>query len=101
MYPVWTWAHNGPRCPFRHRTQKATHCSCPFLLSQLGLRVGSRLSEKFREGAERVAGIALLGLAAFLLVEHLASHRLRSQRASQKRNDGVYTLGQLSGVRAD
>ncbi len=33
---------------------------------------GARGGELLREGAERVAGLALLGLAAFLLVDKLA-----------------------------
>lgn len=45
-----------------------------FLFSQLGLRLGTRLNEKLREGAERLAGIALIALAALLLVEHLSAH---------------------------
>jgi putative Mn2+ efflux pump MntP len=40
-----------------------------FLLSQLGLRVGARLNETVREGTERIAGLALIGLALLLLVE--------------------------------
>ncbi len=43
-----------------------------FVVSQLGLRLGARLSERFREGAERLAGIALSGLGIALLVEKLA-----------------------------
>ena len=39
--------------------------------SQLGLRLGSRISERNRERSEKVAGLVLLGLAAFLLVVHL------------------------------
>lgn len=42
-----------------------------FFVSQLGLRLASRVSEQFREGAERLAGIALIALGAFLLVEKL------------------------------
>ena len=42
-----------------------------FLLAQLGLRVGARLSERLREGAERVVGVALLALAGLFLVEKL------------------------------
>ena len=42
-----------------------------FLLAQLGLRLGSRLSRRFREGAERLAGLALVGLAVALLAEEL------------------------------
>ena len=42
-----------------------------FVLAQLGLRLGSRLSRRFREGAERLAGLALVGLAVALLAEEL------------------------------
>jgi len=44
-----------------------------FVVSQLGLRLGSRVSERFREGAERLAGVTLIALGVFLLVEKLAS----------------------------
>jgi manganese efflux pump family protein len=44
-----------------------------FLLAQLGLRLGSRLSENFREGAERLAGLALTALGLVLLAEKLVS----------------------------
>jgi putative Mn2+ efflux pump MntP len=44
-----------------------------FVVTQLGLRLGSRLSERLREAAERVAGLALAGLGAALLVEKLLS----------------------------
>jgi putative Mn2+ efflux pump MntP len=40
-----------------------------FVLSQLGLRLGARLSEHARENTERLAGIALIGLAVLLGVE--------------------------------
>lgn len=40
-------------------------------VTQAGLRLGSRLSEGFREGAERLAGVALAGLGAVLLAEKL------------------------------
>jgi putative Mn2+ efflux pump MntP len=39
--------------------------------SQLGLRLGSRISEQSRERSEKAAGAVLLLLAAFLLVVHL------------------------------
>ena len=39
--------------------------------SQLGLRLGSRVSERGRERTEKAAGVVLLLLAAFLLVVHL------------------------------
>ena len=42
-----------------------------FVLAQLGLRLGSRLSERVREGAERLAGAALTGLGIVLLTEKL------------------------------
>jgi putative Mn2+ efflux pump MntP len=42
-----------------------------FVMSQLGLRVGARLSERVREGADRLAGIALTAVGAFLLAEKL------------------------------
>jgi putative Mn2+ efflux pump MntP len=41
------------------------------IVTQLGLRLGSRLGEKVREGAERVAGAVLVLLAAALLLEHV------------------------------
>lgn len=42
-----------------------------FVVTQLGLRLGHRLSESFREGAERLAGVALIALALVLLVQKL------------------------------
>jgi putative Mn2+ efflux pump MntP len=42
-----------------------------FVAAQLGLRLGARVGERLREGAERIAGLALIALAAFLLGEHL------------------------------
>ena len=41
------------------------------IVTQLGLRLGHRLSERFREGAERLAGLALTALAIVLLAEKL------------------------------
>lgn len=43
------------------------------IVTQLGLHFGDRLSERMREGAERVAGLALAGLAIALLVEKLTA----------------------------
>jgi putative Mn2+ efflux pump MntP len=43
-----------------------------FLFSQLGLRMGGHLNEAFRERAEQLAGLALIGLALLLLVEKTA-----------------------------
>lgn len=42
-----------------------------FLAAQLGLWLGTRLSERFREAAERVAGIALIALGLFLIAQRL------------------------------
>lgn len=44
-----------------------------FILSQLGLRLGHRLSERMRETAERTSGLALTALAVVLLAERLTS----------------------------
>ncbi|HEX6349431.1 MAG TPA: manganese efflux pump [Candidatus Dormibacteraeota bacterium] len=41
-----------------------------FAVSQLGLALGALVAERLREGAERLAGVFLLALAAFLLVTH-------------------------------
>lgn len=43
-----------------------------FLAAQLGLRLGSRLGSGVAEIAERLAGFALLALAAFLMASKLA-----------------------------
>jgi putative Mn2+ efflux pump MntP len=42
-----------------------------FVAAQIGIRLGRRLGERFREGAERLAGVALVLLAAGLLAEQL------------------------------
>jgi putative Mn2+ efflux pump MntP len=42
-----------------------------FLFAQLGLRLGARLGSTAREGAERLAGVLLLGVALLLFVEQL------------------------------
>jgi putative Mn2+ efflux pump MntP len=42
-----------------------------FLVTQLGLRLGRRLSERWHEAAERLAGLALAGLAVALAAEKL------------------------------
>ena len=39
--------------------------------SQLGLALGARVGERWREGAERLAGVALAGLGVFLIVDKL------------------------------
>ncbi|HEX6527563.1 MAG TPA: manganese efflux pump [Streptosporangiaceae bacterium] len=44
-----------------------------FVAAQLGLAVGARIGERWRERAERVAGIALILLGAYLIAHQLAS----------------------------
>jgi putative Mn2+ efflux pump MntP len=44
-----------------------------FVLAQLGLRLGARLGAAAREWAERLAGIALLGLAVLVIVEKIVT----------------------------
>jgi manganese efflux pump family protein len=43
-----------------------------FAASQIGLRIGGRVSEAVREGTERLAGLLLAALAVVLLIEKLA-----------------------------
>ncbi len=43
-----------------------------FVATQLGIRLGVHLGERLRQGAERLAGLALLVLGLFLLIEKLA-----------------------------
>ena len=43
-----------------------------FIVAQLGLRLGARLGEAVREAAEKIAGLALIGLGVLVLVEKLA-----------------------------
>src|SRR6476469_1182433 len=38
-----------------------------FIVTQLGVRLGARVGEEVREGAERLAGLALITLGAFIL----------------------------------
>lgn len=47
-----------------------------FIASQLGLKIGSKLGEKTREGAEKIAGVALIAVALVLLVIKLTGHQL-------------------------
>jgi putative Mn2+ efflux pump MntP len=42
-----------------------------FVVTQLGIRLGQRIGERLREGAERVAGVALIALGLVLLGERL------------------------------
>ncbi len=44
-----------------------------FLVVQLGIRLGSRVGERVREGAERLAGLALAALGVFLLLQKMLS----------------------------
>jgi putative Mn2+ efflux pump MntP len=43
-----------------------------FVAAQLGLAIGTRISEHWRERAEQFAGIALILLGAYLITEQLA-----------------------------
>jgi putative Mn2+ efflux pump MntP len=43
------------------------------LVSQLGLAIGSLVSERFREHAEQVAGVALIALGCYLVIERAIS----------------------------
>ena len=43
-----------------------------FIVSQLGLRLGTRITEHARENVERLAGLALVGLAVLILVERVS-----------------------------
>jgi len=42
-----------------------------FITAQLGLAIGARIGERWRERAEQVAGIALILLGAYLITEQL------------------------------
>ena len=42
-----------------------------FVVSQLGFALGSRVAERLRENAERLAGVVLIALAALLLASKL------------------------------
>jgi putative Mn2+ efflux pump MntP len=44
-----------------------------FVVTQLGLRVGRHLSDRARESAERLAGLALTALGTVVLAEKLLS----------------------------
>lgn len=43
-----------------------------FIAAQLGLAVGARIGERWRERAEQIAGIALILLGVYLIIEQLA-----------------------------
>jgi putative Mn2+ efflux pump MntP len=47
-----------------------------FIASQLGLKLGSKLNLKFRDNAEKIAGIALIVIALFLITLKLSGHQL-------------------------
>jgi putative Mn2+ efflux pump MntP len=42
-----------------------------FVAAQLGLALGKRVGERVRQGAERLAGLVLIGLGLFLLTQRL------------------------------
>ena len=44
-----------------------------FLFAQLGLRLGARVGDAMREGAEKLAAAALIGLGVLILIEKLTA----------------------------
>jgi len=42
-----------------------------FVLSQIGFRVGARVGERFTEGAEKLAGVVLVGLGLILVIDKI------------------------------
>jgi putative Mn2+ efflux pump MntP len=44
-----------------------------FILTQIGVRLGGRVSDGMREGAEKLAGLALIALGAILLITPLTA----------------------------
>jgi putative Mn2+ efflux pump MntP len=44
-----------------------------FIVTQIGVRLGARVGERWRESAERVAGVALIALGLILATARLAS----------------------------
>jgi putative Mn2+ efflux pump MntP len=47
-----------------------------FLASQLGLKLGAKLSEKAREGTEKIAGLALIATALILVALKIFGHQI-------------------------
>ncbi len=47
-----------------------------FVVSQVGFGLGRRIGESVREGAERLAGVALIGIAVLLLLSRLGLLRI-------------------------
>jgi len=45
-----------------------------FVAAQVGLHLGARIGERLREGAGRLAGLALIALGIFLVAERLFLH---------------------------
>ncbi len=44
-----------------------------FIVTQVGMRIGQRVGARWAEGAERIAGLALVALGVVLFVEQLTS----------------------------
>ena len=59
----------------------------------LGLALGARIGERWRERAEQAAGIALILLGGFLLIEQLVRLSPQDRRA----NAPARMLGQVPG----
>jgi hypothetical protein len=47
-----------------------------FVASQLGLKLGTKLSEKAREGTEKIAGLALIVVALILAGLKIFGHQI-------------------------
>jgi putative Mn2+ efflux pump MntP len=55
-----------------HPCQVSVAMRKAFVAAQLGLAVGTRISDSWRERAEQVAGAALILLGGYLIAEWLA-----------------------------
>ena len=57
----------------RRRVKPARIALQAFLAAQLGLAIGARIGERWRERAEQAAGVALILLGGYLIIEQLAA----------------------------
>lgn len=68
------------------------------VVSQLGLSFGVRISERWREGVERVAGPMLLGLGGLLLAEALVDTGLLTARHAVAVGVLILIVGVMAGA---
>lgn len=47
-----------------------------FIASQLGLRLGEKLNQRFRQHAEKIAGLLLVAIAVIIIILKLTGHEL-------------------------